>query len=78
VGLALDLKKLGELIGQWHGLIAAIAALLAAGVGLWKQVLQLDPFAWPWRELLFILVAGSVVTVIAIRSRNMRASTCQM
>jgi hypothetical protein len=70
----LDLEKLGKLIGQWQGLIAAITLLGGAVLALRNEFLKLSPLAWSWPELAFALLAVGLVTFLAIRSRNANVS----
>ena len=70
----MDLEKLTKLLGQFQERLVAIGLLATAAVGLWSQLLQLNPLTWSWREYAFLSIAVFLVASLIIRSRRASAS----
>ena len=70
----MELEKLGKLIDQWKGLLAGIAALLVAIVGVHKALTDLDSRTWSWPELAVAGVSIALLAIITLRTRTARLS----
>ncbi len=70
----MDIEKLGKLIDQWRGLLAGIAALLVAFVGVHKALTDLDFGKWSWPEIAVGAVAIGLLGIVTVRSRKAHVS----
>jgi hypothetical protein len=70
----MELEKLGKLIDQWKGLLAGIAALLVAIVGVHKALTDLDLRTWSWPEIAVAAVSIALLTIITLRTRTAHVS----
>jgi hypothetical protein len=73
-GVLVDFEKLGKLIDQWKGLLAGIAALLVAFLGVHKVLTDLDLRTWSWSELALAALAILLLATVTLRSRRAHLS----
>jgi hypothetical protein len=70
----MDLDKAIKLFEQWKTLLVTVGFVLTAILGLWTQVLTVEPWAWSWPELLFTCAVVLVPSALLIRDRVAKAS----
>jgi hypothetical protein len=72
--VVVDPENLGKLIDQWKGLLAGIAALLVAIIGVHKALTDPDWRTWSWPEIAVAAVAILLLAIVTIRSRKAHVS----
>src|SRR5271165_46575 len=70
----MELTKLRQLTDQWQTLLTSVGLLIAAAVGIWKNVLSWNPWAWSWVQIVLVLLAIAAVAAVALRSRRAHLS----
>jgi conflict system STAND superfamily ATPase len=70
----MDLEKLGKLTDQWKGLLAGVAALVVAIVGVRKALVDLDLRTWSWVEVAVAAVSIVVLAITFVRTRKAHVS----
>jgi hypothetical protein len=70
----MDFEQLGKLVDQWKGLLAGIAGVLVAIVGVHKALTDLDLRTWSWPEIAAAAVAVLLLAIVALRSHRAHVS----